>query len=215
MTPLIDIPLYDIKFFLTLNNKPISVKIDDIYSTALDFINSNIVSSAPPSVTDWIITYNLLSQKINIPIYKTSEILFSQDKDLKDLTNLLTLPNIDKERIIRILGYLKVLNNDINIFETLPREILINIINKLDYKSIFLICKISKNFTKFCELKLDTLLKQKLYKETKLLTDTYNREELIGLCRLHSTKHISIGMNHSLILKNIKVNVMFDFISFM
>ncbi len=202
MTPLTAIPLSDIKFFFTLNNQSIPVKSDDIYSAAWELIISGTVTSAPPSVTDWIISYNLLHQKINISIYKTSEILFSQDKDLKDLSNILTLPNVDKERIIRILGYLNVLNNDIDIFEVLPQEILGNIIKELDCKSILLICKSSKKFDKFCELKLDTLLKQKLYKETKLLTDIYNREELIGLCRLHKTKHISAGPNYSLILKD-------------
>ena len=200
MTSLTAIPLSDIKFFLTLNN--ISIPRDNIYSVAWDLIKSGTVTSAPPSVTDWIIAYNLLSQKINIPIYKTSEILLSQDKDLKDLANLLTLQNVDKESIIRILGYLKILNNDIDIFEALPQEILINILTKLDCKSILLICKSSNKFNKFCELKLNTLLKQKLHKETGFITDTYNREELVGLCRLHSTKHINAGFNHSLILKD-------------
>ncbi len=202
MTSLTAIPLSDIKFFLTLNEQFIPVKIDDIYSASWSLIKSGNVTSAPPSVTDWIISYNLLSQNINIPSYKTSEILLSPDEDLKDLANLLTLPNVDKERIIRILGYLNVLNNDIDIFEVLPKEILINIITKLDCKSILLICKSSSKFNKFCELNLDELLKQKLHKETKFITDTYNREELIGLCRLHSTKHISAGFIHSLILKD-------------
>ena len=200
MTPLTAILLSDIKFFLTLNK--ISIPVNDIYSSAWDLIISGTITSAPPSVTDWIISYNLLSQKINIPIYKTSEILLSQDKDLKDLANLLTLPIVDKERIIRILGYLNVLNNDIDIFEALPQEILGNIIKELDCKSILLICKSSKKFNKFCDLKLDELLKQKLHKETGFITDSYNREELIGLCRLHSTKHISVGESHSLILKD-------------
>ncbi len=202
MTPLTAIPLSDIKFFLTLNEQSVPVKIDDIYSSAWVLIQSGAITSAPPSVTDWIISYNLLHQKINIPIYKTSEILLSPDKDLKDLANLLTLPIVDKESIIRILGYLNVLNNDIDIFEALPQEILGNIIKELDCKSILLICKSSKKFNKFCDLKLDELLKQKLYKETGFITDKYNREELIGLCRLHSTKHISVGENHSLILKD-------------
>ena len=203
MTSLTAISLSDIKFFLTLNNRSISV--DDIYSEAWDLIISGTITSAPPSVTDWIISYNLLHQKINIPIYKTSEILLSPDKEVKDLANLLTLPNVDKESIIRILGYLNVLNNDIDIFETLPQEILINIIKELDCKSILLICKSSKQFNKFCELKLDTLLKQKLHKETKFITDTYNREELIRLCRLYKTKHISAGGYHSLVLKDDQV----------
>ena len=200
MTPLTAIPFSDIKFFLTLNK--ISIPVSDIYLAAWDLIKSNTVTSAPPSVTDWIISYNLLSQKINIPIYKTSEILLSPYKDLKDLANLLTLPIVDKESIIRILGYLNVLNNDIDIFEALPQEILGNIIKELDCKSILLICKSSKKFNNFCELKLDELLKQKLYKETKFITDAYNREELIGLCRLYGTKHISVGDFNSLILKD-------------
>ncbi len=77
-----------------------------------------------------------------------------------------------------------------------------NIIKELDCKSILLICKSSKKFDKFCELKLDTLLKQKLYKETGFITDAYNIEELIGLCRLYGTKHISTGDNHSLVLND-------------
>ncbi len=202
MTFLTAIPLSDIKFFLTLNEQSIPLYVNNIYSAAWDLIISGTVTSAPPSVTDWIIAYNLLHQNINIPIYKTSEILLSPDKDLKDLANLLTLPKVDKERIIRILGYLNILNNDIDIFEALPQEILINIIKELDCKSILLICKSSTKFNKFCELELDTLLKQKLHKETKFITSAYNREELIGLCRLYGTKHISIGEYHSLILKD-------------
>ena len=113
------------------------------------------------------------------------------------------MPNvdIDRERIIRILGYLGYLNNDMNVFDQLPAEVLSNLLLYLDCKSILLICKLSGKFSKFCEINLVNLLKENLHTMTRLNTNKYNRQQLTNLCHVSYPKYknISAGDHHSLI----------------
>ena len=141
-----------------------------MYLAAWNLLQSNQFNNAPSSISDFIIALNLFTQDIKVSTYKASDVLLTNDKDL---ASLLTLSSIDKARTIRILDYLHKLDNDLTTLTTLPRDILIEIISKLDCQSILLLCQISNEFSKFCELNLQLLLKESLKITTKLNIDNY------------------------------------------
>lgn len=159
-----NIPFEDITYFLSENNQVVPKNKEQAYSNAWALIESGNATDAPPSVTDWIIARNLISTGIIIPKYKASKILTSSDQNLKALANILSLPlPIDKESMIRILGYLNKLDNDMSVFDTLPDDALESILRNLDCKSIFLMCNMSKRLTNFCTSeKLSPILSEKL-----------------------------------------------------
>ena len=149
MFSLTNIPFDDIFELLTNNNIPVPIEVNKVYSVAWDLIKSNKINTAPPSVTDWILAYNLSQNKVIISSCKTSEILISPDDKLIELATLLTLQQIDKERIIRILGYLNKLDNDMNVFDLLPLEVLKQILVTLDRKTIKFMHQTSSRVRKF------------------------------------------------------------------
>ena len=156
MSSLTNIPFDDIIELLSINNVSVPTDKNEAYALAWDLIKSSKINTAPPSVTDWILAYNLSQNKVTIPSSKTSEILISPDDKLIELATLLTLQQIDKERIIRILGYLNKLDNDMNVFDLLPLEVLKQILVTLDRKTIKFMHQISSGVRK---LNLQELLK--------------------------------------------------------
>src|SRR5437764_1320568 len=105
------IPLDDAIYFLESNKQRVPQTQDEIYTATWDLIMSGRAQTSPPAVADWIIAYNL--QDSDIPPLKTSYILTAPDANLYDLTDIFQLGEVDKERIIRILGFLNALENDI------------------------------------------------------------------------------------------------------
>src|SRR5579871_3391044 len=101
-----DIPLEDINTFLSSNH--IEVEDSDPYRTTLNSLLSENFYSIPDGISDWIIAYNIGKSQIPIAEYAMSTILFASDNDLQKLSQLLELPEVNKERIIRILTYLQV-----------------------------------------------------------------------------------------------------------
>src|SRR5436853_2253235 len=204
MATITDIPLEDIKNFLISNDRPVPPTTNRIYLTALDLIRSKTAQVIPPLIADWIIAYDLLNRKINVPIYRATDIILSSDNNLYDLANLLTLSHIDKERILRILTYLGVLDNNTKLLDELSPEIIYAIISKLDCKSMFLLCEVSSTFDIFCHDNLDALLREKLSQITGSNLITYDRSELVRLCQFQSSNepnNISTGFSHTLLLK--------------
>ena len=167
MTSFTSIPVSDINKFLSSYNLPI---IESNYLTAWNILKSNPNLTIPDSIADYIISLNLFTNKIKIPTYDTSKILLANDKDLYELSHLLTLSNTNKERIIRILGYLHKLNNDMNIFDILPQEILQDIISRIDCQSIPLMYELS---SKFSQLNFDNALKINLLKVARILVNNF------------------------------------------
>ena len=155
MLNFMNIPFADINLFLQQNiaDRPIDTQVysplwqlilanydnilsgkidkDQAYTFAWDLILDKHVITAPPSINNWITAYNLKCNGSSISTYKTSEILLSPDQQLTDLS-----PEINKEHIIRILGYLDKLDNDMNVFDLLPLEILRYILLLLERKTI-------------------------------------------------------------------------------
>jgi hypothetical protein len=121
MTSFLSVPYADIISFIKMNNQQVPADETQAYLDSWNLIinNENIVS--PKSVADFVIAYNLVDQIEGSPQYKASVIIFSPDRDLEELSEFLNLPRVNKERIIRILGYLDILDNDMSIYDVLPR----------------------------------------------------------------------------------------------
>ena len=121
---------------------------DQAYSLVWQLISSKQATNAPHSINNWITAYNLWHNNIVVPIYKSSEIFLSPDHKLTDLSRLLSLSKVNKEHIIRTLGYLNKLDNDMNVFDLLPLEILNSIFIRLERKIIKFIHHVSNNARK-------------------------------------------------------------------
>ena len=147
-----DIPFEDINSYLYDNGVPLPTNKLEAYSLARDLIESGLTDEVPESIADWIVARKL-KKEYNFDHYKISEIIQSSDDDLIDLSNIMLLDRVDKYRIIRMLKYLDKLDNDLPLFDKLPDELLLNILNKLDYNSFILMCDMSPRFNKICKSK--------------------------------------------------------------
>jgi alpha-tubulin suppressor-like RCC1 family protein len=200
------IPFIDILSFLSSqsipNNNP------KTYETALHIIRSDRDKnsqeiSAPTSVIDWIISDNLSSTGVSIDKITTSAILSSSDDLLMDLANILSLNHVNKERILRILGYLNLLDNDMSIFDTLFDDILFAILQNLNCDEILSICLISSKFNKLSQKEgVSQILRNKLRERTRLNLEHYNRKELNFLSKYTEQINISAVHKHGFYIKN-------------
>ena len=82
MTSITAIPLDDVKNFLMSYNQSVPQTINEIYLAAWNLLRSNKIQSIPSSIADWFIAYDLSIQRIQIPSYKSTDILFSTDEKL-------------------------------------------------------------------------------------------------------------------------------------
>ena len=73
----------------------------------------------------------LVAKNNNSKPYKSSEI-FLYDLEIFGIK--------DKSRIIRMLSYINALNNDMNVFNLLPNELIVEILLKVDHNSIKSFC---------------------------------------------------------------------------
>lgn len=200
MTSFADIPLDDIKEFLIANDKLITSK---PYLDAWILISNNKSIQVPPSISDFFLAQNI--SKMDFPSYKISKILTS---DVNDLIYITALQDLPKNRIIRVLKYLNKLENDMDIFDMLPKDISQTIISKLDIHSVQLICEISYNFSKFCRTHLRPILLQNLKCKTSTNIDNFSIKQLLFLDKnLKADMNIidTSGYYHSLILKDNKI----------
>lgn len=195
MTSFTDIPLDDIKEFLISNNKSITSK---PYLDAWNLIKDDRSLTVPPSISDFFLAQNL--SKLDFDPFKMSKILTS---DVQDLIYITALQDLPKSRIIRVLKYLNKLDNDMDIFDMLPKDISQMIVSKLDIHSIKLICEISCNFSKFCSTHLRPILLKNLKCKTDADINNFSIKQLISLYDNHN---LTIKSNyHSLILKDNKI----------
>lgn len=89
-------------------------------------------AEVPISLVDFGVASYLLNNGINIPKINASYIYLAKDNELSQLADQLMLSDVDKESIIRILFYMGKLNNDMNLFEIIPYELLSKIAVNLD-----------------------------------------------------------------------------------
>jgi len=197
MTSFTDIPLDDIKEFLISNNKSITSK---PYLDAWNLIKDDRSLAVPPSISDFFLAQNL--SKLDFDPFKMSKILTS---DVQDLIYITALQDLPKSRIIRVLKYLNKLDNDMDIFDMLPKDISQMIVSKLDIHSIKLICEISCNFSKFCQTHLRPILLKNLKCKTDSDINNFSIKQLISLYDNHNLTIKPSGYYHSLILKDNKI----------
>src|SRR5579871_1345232 len=145
------LPIEDINNLLASNN--LSVPIDRLqaYTDAWELLQSPESISIPTVISDWITAYNIGESQKPIADYTISSILLAEDNTLKDLAQQLSLDTPDKERILRILGWLQALTDDLNLFDKLPHDTLNVLLSNLSCKSILLLCKSSKNMRQYCD----------------------------------------------------------------
>jgi alpha-tubulin suppressor-like RCC1 family protein len=206
------IPFVDLLSFLSSypipTNNYVYTNKSQVYETALQIIRSeevknNHVITAPISVIDWIRADNKLSTGINVNRFTTSSILSSSDDLLLELADILMLNQYDKERIIRFLGYLNLLDNDISIFDTLPSKILFAILRNLDCDELLLTCLISSKFNKLSQKdKFTQILRNKLRKRTGLKLNRYDRKELVLINKTKKRPNISTVNDHCFYVKD-------------
>lgn len=157
------IPFEDIISFLITNNVITSCD-KEIKVSKIDESTHHRMLTIP-SVSDWLIIHKLSITSIELPIYKSSDILLSSIENLSVLATSLSLPHVDKSRIIRILSSISKLDNDMNVFDLLPFDILRIIFLELNYRTIK--CVLSLIFPK---LNLSELLRERECKGYPRLT---------------------------------------------
>lgn len=133
--------------------------------------------------------------------YTVLNILPAKDSELHDLAVTFTLPQVDKERIIRILSYYDSSRNNASLYDNLPFEIIGQIAVELGCKELNIFCKLSNKFNEFCESgQLETSLRQRLQSGTRKDLSNYNKEELQKLCLLGKSKHVITSVESAYIL---------------
>jgi hypothetical protein len=145
------IPFEEIKKFLKYYQLPIPQYKEPAYELVWNYILDHPGLYLPSTyLEDFVLAYNHQDQVDEV--YATSHLLIQPDAELLELSHILGLQVVDKERLIRILGYLGLLDNDLSLFDKLPEEIFQFMGTKLDCHSLGLFCKISRRFNQlFCE----------------------------------------------------------------
>src|SRR5436853_5629409 len=100
---------------------------------------SIILDSLPLTFSDRL-RYYMMSY---LPIYKSSDILLANDYILMNIAKSLSIPYINTDAIIRVLNYANKLDNDMNVFDLLPLDILKYILLMLPRQSIKYMFQIS------------------------------------------------------------------------
>jgi alpha-tubulin suppressor-like RCC1 family protein len=195
--------LKDIIIFLEENQLKVPRTTKAIYDLAWETISENEDSTISPlSIKDFILAYNH-QENLN-QSYKTSTLLLSSDDQLRDLSNLVGLSVVRKDRLIRILGYLNLLINDVSTFDTLPKDALWIIGSNLDCRTITTFRLISKRFAElFTDQEIVEMRRIRLHRDTSLDLTTYTKSELDYLCLLERNKgRIAVGKDFYLVIFN-------------
>ncbi len=196
------IPISNIYQLLVMYNHHIFEDEELNYQNALKLILTQNLSTVPALIfIDWITAYRLAVSNANIPQINISNLLKTSDTILQTLAQLLSLPEANKERIIRILRFLGVLNDDINLFTYLPDDLLLQTLDYFECEDIPLICDLSPEFHRLCDNgKVTNLMRKRVTKQLGLNTDRYDMDQLSKLCKVRRGSNISAGRSHSLFL---------------
>lgn len=119
-------------------------------------------------------------------IIKASNILLGKDEDLNNIREMLNVPDANKIRILRLLNYIGMLDNDMSLFDLLPDDILVNVVEKFDCDEIFSLCRISTRFSRFCQSRSFRDLISKRLSKTRLDIKDFSLDELGLLCQRES-----------------------------
>lgn len=143
-----DVPIQDIKLFLTKNN--INIK-NDPYEEALNLIKRG-TDFYPDSIVEWTMAYNLLRSVTDFRKYSVQEIVFMPESELKQLSQSLGMKTTKINHIIKILGYAGKLD-DLNKYPIKSLSEMKSLLDKMDYREIISYCSNTKNkLHALCEL---------------------------------------------------------------
>ena len=185
------ISLSDAISLLEMYGEPVPKDPQEIYDATYDLLSQlSPEDPLPVGIQDLYIAQGLYDIRENFPPMSMSDILFASEDDLVDLATDLGLPEVDKERSIRILGYLGKLENDLNVIDALPLEVVEEIAVNLDCTSLTLLCRVSTKFTGLCQNKhvLKRIINNKGYRGDIEKLDTKALRSLCGL--LESPKFV-------------------------
>lgn len=197
MSSFLAIPYYDIINFLKSHNNPIPILIDDAYREAWNVLINNPNIDRCTFINDYLIAHKLV---VEIPIYRSSYILSSNDEELSSLSNLLLLTEINRERIIRILSYLNKLDADVSVFTKVPDDILGLIFSFVNHHTIKSVRYISKQFNSYYESEnYDNMLRLSPIK-MELNYKKYAKFQLMNIFLMKDQRHIYVEEVYILIL---------------
>lgn len=146
------IPLSDITALLDMYGEPIPNDPNTAYEVAYDLLSElSLEDPLPLEIQDLYKAQDLYMRRDEIPMTSVTDILLSPNEDLVGLAEELELSQVNKEQIIRILTYLERLDNDLNILDALPQEIIEEIATNLDCKSLLLLCQASERLSQLYE----------------------------------------------------------------
>lgn len=197
MTSITDVPLEDIKLFLTKNNVKVPTSNKSIYDTAFNLIIEGKANYYPDSLVDWIIAYNLSNEGRNIRTYTRGEINLMNDEELLDLANFLDIyeSNNLKQSVINVLRYLKKLDTGI-----VHPDIDVNILQLIDeqriltgsYETIIKIFSKNKSLRNFIYDNMEQIIKNNTFEEDYISTSAI--EELVDfIIELMKMKEITLS----------------------
>jgi alpha-tubulin suppressor-like RCC1 family protein len=204
MLPFSTLPLEAIQSVAHYHQLALPSDLQGKYQMVWDFVSNNQELYYPSVlVADYLWAYqkrNAIKTK-----YSTSSIVLGSPESLEELVVALDLPELDRARILRILTYLELLDDDFSAFDKLPDEIIYFIASKVECQSLGLLCELSQKFKKvLCDSgKLTVLLRNKLEETMRISLTNYNQEQLELLCLVGSNNlnnKISAGYTHSLVI---------------
>jgi hypothetical protein len=113
MTSITDIPISDIKLFLSKNN--VAFNTNTAYDTTWKLLQKGVnFSNYNNSIIEWLKAYNLIVTKVDVPSYAEFEINNMSTFEKENLAKLLGVKENQTSHIINILRYmgkLKILND--------------------------------------------------------------------------------------------------------
>ena len=158
MTSIYDINYDDIKLFLTMNGKTIPYSHEDSYNLSRKLLKS--AKYYPDIIIDWIIAHNVIVSDIKVPTYTESEIYLLDDKELYNLAKLIKLDRLNISSILNVLRFLHKLKTsdaeeltDLSILSILPKDIVLEILERSNIDEINTLCSTSNKWQNFCESK--------------------------------------------------------------
>ncbi len=202
MTSFTDIPYTDIKDFILQHYDILPNDMMDSYNLAWEIIkNKGIDTTADSALSDFIIAYTLVSNKVHIPDINESQIVFNKIEDLNELAQLLLLDKTDKLRIIRILSYMDKLHKDMSQYESLPDDMIELILKNLDCNDILSMCAVSTKFMEYCQNGPKSyIIRDKI--KSKLQLNVDNMDTVRQLCKFTHKKFIDTKSTNSIVALN-------------
>jgi alpha-tubulin suppressor-like RCC1 family protein len=217
MSTFLNIPEGEIRNFLRDHQLEIPADSLKAYQIAWDYlIDHPKLSISSEIINDFLLAYHRPTEVTDRYARSTgsrggttmlspssSWILGQPDRELSNLVISLGLKVINRERIIRILGYLDLLDNDLSVFDLLPLDIWNIIVSHLDGQSLGQCGRVNKKChswlgnPEYLRDRLQIILSPMI----RLDLSRFTLRELTFMCQTEDVRSqaLSIG-DHSLVL---------------